>query len=449
MSTTNTIENLHDYANDILKKGRDQFDHIEVCALYSQAQHIKVLDQKTEENVTSNSCSLGIRMIKDTKQMIASTSDLSQTTFDRLIENADQNISYLPEDHTNIINPDFIDDINQDLDLVDDTPWLSVNQQIKMAETLEHLSLSNPDISKSNGATISFSKRHYLHANSLGFHQSYDKNICSKMIGLVAGDNQAMQQHYEYSSKTHAKDLKSNQDLSQKAMSDTLKKLNPGTIQSGEYPIVFDPRMGSQLISYFLSAINALSIIRKTSFLQDALNQIIFNPNISISDHATLTRGLSSKPFDADGFQTQPITLIEKGRLKTWLLDYKSAHQLQMNPTRTSSRSPGNAPTPSSTNVTVDNGYESVEALISNVKTGIFVTSMMGMGINSSTGDMSQGASGFKIENGQITTPISGFTIAGNLKNIFKTMHPANDLEFERRINTPSLFIPSMTVASN
>jgi len=448
MSMTNTAENLHDIASSILKKAKDHFDHVEVCAFLGDEQHIKIIDQNVEENLTSKSASLGIRLIKNQKEIISSTSDLNSPTIERLIDTASQNITHLPQDTTNFVNPDFDQTIKNDLDLVDTTTWPTIDDQIKQASELENLCLSSPDITKSNGSYLSFSKSHYLHLNSLGFSGSYDKNHCYKTIGLVSGLDQNMQQHYESSSKIHIHDLQKNQPLSQKAISETIQKLNPGTIASGAYPIIFDPKMAAQLIGSFLGAINGLSIIRKTSFLQNMLGQEIFHPLISITDSAILKRGLASKPFDADGFQTGSIDLVEKGILKNWLLDYKSAKQLNMKPTKNASRSTASSPSPSSTNVTIENGNSSLDDLMSDIKTGLYITGMMGMGVNPATGDLSQGANGFLIENGKITTPISGFTIAGNLKNIFKTMQPANDLEFERRINSPSIFVPEMMVAS-
>ena len=197
-----------------------------------------------------------------------------------------------------------------------------------------------------------------------------------------------------------------------------------------------------------LGAISGQAITRKTSFLLDSLGSQVFAHGITIRDDPHRPHGLRSRPFDGEGLPVSPSEIIEDGMLERWLLDSASARQLGLEPTGHAARGIGGGPGVSTSNVFMEPGHVPLETLIADIESGVYVTELMGGGANGVTGDYSRGAAGFRIENGQITTPVAEFTIAGNVKDMFLAMTPANDLEFRYGINVPTLRVEGMTVAS-
>jgi PmbA protein len=256
-----------------------------------------------------------------------------------------------------------------------------------------------------------------------------------------------MERDYDYSSATHAEDLASPESLGAKAAKLTLGRLNPQAMRTGKMPVVFDPRVARRIVGYFLSGINGASVARGTSFLRDAMKTQIFAPGITIHMDPFRKRGLASSPFDAEGVAHQAMNLIEDGMLTTWLLDLRSAHQLGLKTNGCASRGLTSAPSPSAQNVHLEAGRLSPEELMADIKDGVYITETFGTGVNLTTGDFSQGAAGIRIENGKLTYPVSEFTIAGHLKDMFASLTPANDLAFLHSLNAPTLRVGEMMVA--
>jgi len=201
------------------------------------------------------------------------------------------------------------------------------------------------------------------------------------------------------------------------------------------------------IIGHFAGAISGSSIARGVSFLKDRMGQKVFSPNIMIVDDPHRIRGLRSKPFDGEGVANARRALVEDGVLQTWLLDCASARQLGLETTGHAARGTGGPPSPSATNLYMEPGVLSPDELIADIKSGFYVTELMGMGVNGVTGDYSRGASGFWIENGKLAYPVAEVTVAGNLKDMFVHLTPANDLEFRYGTNAPTLRVEGMTVA--
>jgi PmbA protein len=179
------------------------------------------------------------------------------------------------------------------------------------------------------------------------------------------------------------------------------------------------------------------------------MGQAVFAPGVNIIDDPHRLRGLRSKPFDGEGVANQRRALIDKGVLTTWLLDCASARQLGLQTTGHAARGTGGPPSPSTTNLYLEPGALTPQALMADIKQGFYVTELMGMGVNGVTGDYSRGAAGFWIENGQIAYPVSEVTIAGNLKDMFANLTPASDLEFRQGTNAPTVRIEGMTIAGS
>ncbi|MBL0899220.1 MAG: TldD/PmbA family protein, partial [Reyranella sp.] len=195
--------------------------------------------------------------------------------------------------------------------------------------------------------------------------------------------------------------------------------------------------------------ISAPPVARGTSFLKDKMGQRVFAEGIRVLDNPLRKRGLGSRPFDAEGLQTTRRAVIDDGVLTTWFLDLAAARQLNLKPTGHAARGVSGPPSPTSSNLYLEKGKVSVEELIGDIESGLFVTDMIGHGVNGVTGDYSRGASGFWIEKGELAWPVSGITVAGNLKDMFLKMTPANDLQFKSSTNAPTVRIDGMTVAGS
>jgi PmbA protein len=214
-------------------------------------------------------------------------------------------------------------------------------------------------------------------------------------------------------------------------------------------PVVYDPRVSSGLLSHFSGAISGAAVARGVTFLKDSMDRQVFSSSVNIIDDPHRLRGLRSKPFDGEGVRNERKAIVESGVLNTWLLDCASAKQLGLVTTGHAARGTSGPPSPSATNLYMEVGEKSREELIEDIRDGLYVTELIGMGVNGVTGDYSRGAAGFWIENGQVAYPVSGVTIAGNLKDMFRKITPASDLQFRYGFNAPTCRVEGMTIAGS
>jgi PmbA protein len=228
-----------------------------------------------------------------------------------------------------------------------------------------------------------------------------------------------------------------------------LKRLNPRKVPSQSVPVVYDPRVSMSIVGHFAGAIHGMSVARGTSFLKDKMGQQVFSKGIDIIDDPHRVRGLRSKPFDGEGVANRKISLLEDGVIKSWILDCAAARQLGLNSNGQAARGTGGPPSASTTNLYMAAGSISRREMIGQIKSGFYVTELIGSGVNGVTGDYSRGAAGFWIENGELTYPVSEITVAGNLKDMFMRVTPASDLEFRYGTNAPTLLIEGMTIAGS
>ena len=223
--------------------------------------------------------------------------------------------------------------------------------------------------------------------------------------------------------------------------------MNPTRPKTAKIPVVFDPRVAGSLIGHLAGAINGAGVARGTSFLKEKLHQRIFATGINIHDDPRRVRGLRSKTFDGEGTPTQTRTLIQDGVLTTWLLDSRSARQLGMTPTRNATRGTSGPPSASTSNLYLGAGTVTPQELMADIKEGLYITEMIGMGVNGVTGDYSRGAAGFMIRNGALAEPVAEVTVAGNLMEMFANMVAASDLVFRRGTDSPTVRIDGLTMA--
>jgi PmbA protein len=256
-----------------------------------------------------------------------------------------------------------------------------------------------------------------------------------------------MQRDYDHHGTVHFADLDDPAKIGKSAGERAIARLNPTRPKTARLPVVFDPRVAGSLLGHLVGAINGASVARNTSFLADKLGQRIFPAAINVHDDPRRLRGLRSRLFDGEGTPTGARALIEDGVLTTWLLDSRSARQLGMTSTGHAARGTGSPPSPSASNLYLAAGTLSPQALMADIKEGLYITEMIGMGVNGVTGDYSRGAAGFMIRDGALAEPVAEVTVAGTLLEMFANMTAASDLVFRRGTDSPTVRIDGLTMA--
>ncbi len=425
-------------------KGADAGDavHIESTSL-SVAQRLG----NPEKLERSESADIGLRIFVGKSQAIVSSSDTSSDALEELAERAVAMAKSVPADpYCGLADP-----VQLATDIVDidafDASEPSAEVLVDWANRAEQAARAVDGVTNSEGAEAGWGQATVSIAATNGFSHTYSGSHYSLSASVLAGEGTAMERDYDYSGAVYAEDLRTPEDIGRSAGEKAVRRLNPKKADTAQVPVVYDARVARSLISHFASAVNGSSIARDTSFLKDSMGERVFGDGINIIDDPHRRRGLRSKPFDAEGVANTRLKVIDNGRLTTWFLDLRSSRQLGLETTGHASRDTSSPPGPSATNLYIAAGDLSPEDLMQDIKSGFYVTELIGFGINGLTGDYSRGASGFWIENGAITHPVSEMTIAGNLKDMFLTLTPANDLLFRYGVDAPTLRVDGMTVA--
>ncbi|USU09116.1 TldD/PmbA family protein [Sphingomonadaceae bacterium OTU29MARTA1] len=397
----------------------------------------------------SESEELGLRVFVGRRSASVSTSDLSDDAVSALVERAVAMAREAPEDKWSGLAPQdrLMNGAAPLLDL-DDGGTLTPAELRELALEAEDTARAVPGVTNSEGGGASASRSIWALATSHGFAGAYAATAYSLSASVLAGDAaNGMERDYAHHAARKRAHLESAADIGRRAGERAVARINPGRIASGPTPVVLDPRVGSSLLGHLTGSISGQAIARKTSFLLDALGTQVFADGVTVRDDPHRPHGLRSRPFDGEGLPVSPMALIENGMLESWLLDSGSARQLGLEPTGHAARGVGGSPGVSPSNLYMEAGDVPVATLIADIADGVYVTELIGQGVNGVTGDYSRGAAGFRIVGGQIADPVAEFTIAGNLKDMFRALTPANDLEFRYGTNVPTLRIDGMTVA--
>ena len=332
---------------------------------------------------------------------------------------------------------------------VADPVELSPAQLRERALAIEDSARAVPGVTNSEGGHASLSSRNFALVTSHGFAGSFGGTMHGISATAIAGEGGSMQRDYAWRMAHHLEDLPELEELGRQAGQRAVHRLNPGRVKSGPLPVVFDPRVGGSLVSHLTGAISGNAIARRASFLLGKEDEPIFALGISIHDDPLRRRGLSSRPFDGEGLATGPRALVEHGRLTGWLKDSAAARQLGSVPTGHAVRGAGGSPGVGTSNVHLAAGSLSVAELIADIAEGVFVTELIGHGVNGVTGDYSRGASGYRIVKGELAGPVAEFTVAGNLLDMYRALSVASDLEWHRTTNVPTIRVDGMTVAGD
>lgn len=427
------------------KAGADAADAIYVCDAATQVQ---IRLGNLEDVERSEGEEIGLRVFVGKRSATVSSSDMDPAILSALVGRALDMAREAPEDEYAGLAPEEL------LLKSEPHPIEGDDGQDPQPELLRELALKAEDaarsvsgVTNSEGGGASAGRSIVALATSHGFSGAYSTSGYSLSASVIAGEGDGMERDYAYDSVRFLEDLEDPENIGREAGERAVSRLNPVEFAAGAMPVVYDPRVGNSLLGHFVGAIAGSSIARKTSFLLDALDTQVFDSAVTVIDCPHRKRGLRSKAFDGEGLPTAKTKLIDNGRLTQWIMESASARQLGLQPTGHASRGVGGAPGVSVTNLHMGNGTVSKAELIKDIKHGVYITELIGMGVNPVTGDYSRGAGGFLITDGEIGPPVSEITIAGNLKDMFKSLVAADDLEYRYSTNVPTLRTDSMTVA--
>ncbi|MGG5817808.1 TldD/PmbA family protein [Falsiroseomonas sp. HW251] len=402
---------------------------------------------KIEQLERAEGFDLGLRVFVGRRQAIVSSTDPDPKGFAALAERAVAMAKVVPEDPYGGL-PDRFDPPRDaaPLDLFDIIEP-SAEDLIARAALAEDAALAVKGVTNSEGADAGWGRVRIALAMSNGFAGAFSCTSHSLSCTALAGEGTGMERDYEYSSVVHLSDLEDPATIGRKAAEKAVARLNPTRPKTARIPVVFDTRVSSSLLGHLLSAINGASVARGTSFLREHLGKPVLAKGLTVRDDPTRVRGLRSRPFDGEGMAGQARALVDDGVLTTWILDWRSARQLGMQSTGHASRGTGGPPGPAPSNLWLEPGTLTPAELMADIAEGLYVTDLIGMGVNGVTGDYSRGAAGFMIRGGALAEAVSEITIAGNLKDIFLNMTPANDLVFRRGTDAPTIRIEGLTLA--
>lgn len=444
-----TLAQAQDRAQSLVdaarKAGADAADALYVC---NASTGVSVRLGAMEDVEQSEGEEIGLRIFVGQRSATVSASDLEEDSLAALVDRCLDMAREAPEDPYATLAP-------QELLMRAQPPALDILDEAQpdpaalkeRALAVEDAARSIPGITNSEGGGASMGCSQIALATSHGFAGSYAASSHGTWASVLAGEGAEMQRDHASHSARHLADLEAAGEIGRRAGERAVARLGAEKIKGGPMPVIFDPRVSASLIGHLIGAIAGSAITRRSSFLLDDMGKQLFDSAVSIIDDPLVTRGLRSRPFDGEGLPTHRTALIDHGVLTGWLLDSASARQLGLQPTGHASRGTSGAPGVSATNVHMAAGGSSPAELMQGIKRGVYVTELIGMGVNPVTGDYSRGASGFLIEDGAVTSAVTEITIAGTLKEMFAALVPANDLEFRYAINAPTLRIDGMTVA--
>ena len=440
-----------DLLNDVLKRARERgATAADAFLVEDRAFSAQVRLGRVDTVKHAREQHLSLRVFSGKSAAAASTSDFSRTSVERLVDEA-VSLSRItaPDELSGLPEVSVLAREIPALDLHDPTGHdLSPEEKIELARRCEAAALgADPRITNSEGGDFADRRARYAYAGSHGFAAEYETSSFSLSASPVASENGHMQRDGWYHVTRKRARLDSPEEIGQTAARRALRRLGARQVKTAQVPVIFDPEMAASLVGHVAGAVAGPSLYRGASFLLDKLGQQIAAPGVTIVDDGTMSGGLGSRPFDGEGLAVLRTVIVDKGVLTSYLLDTYSGRKLGMASTHHAARS-GSGVTVGTTNLYLAKGEADPKDLIGSVKQGLYVTELIGFGVNSVTGDYSRGAVGMWIDNGELAYPVEGITIAGNLLDMFRAIDGVgNDLVFRDRTAAPSVLIGRMTVA--
>ncbi|NRP71462.1 Metalloprotease PmbA [Ensifer psoraleae] len=420
-------------------------DAADAVVVRGRSRSVSVRLGKVEATEASESDDFSLRVFVGRR--VASVSANPGFDLKLLAERAVAMAKASPEDpYASLADSDRLAKSYPDLDLFDASA-VSTEALTEAALAAEGAALAVTGVTNSSGAGASAGMGGLVLVTSHGFSGSYMATRFGRSVSAIAGEGTKMERDYDFDSRLYYDDLRTADDIGRVAGERAVARLNPRQVPTAKnVTVVFDPRIARGFVGHLAGAINGASVARKTSFLRDMMGKQIMKAGIVVTDDPLIVRGASSRPFDGEGVSGSKLSMVEDGVLRHWFLSTSAAKELGL---ETNGRGVRGGPTvnPASTNLALEPGAISPDDLIKSVGTGFYVTELIGQGVNMVTGEYSRGASGFWIENGEITFPVSEVTIASNLKQMFMALTPADDIDRKFGIAAPTLAIEGMTLA--
>jgi len=421
-------------------------DEIEVSVADGTEFNVDVRMGKIESLLEASSRGLSIKVIKDSRAASSSSSDLSKDILHKMVKSAIKRAALSGEDGFVGLPPDTGTAGPSELRLFDsEVPLLDSQSKIHLALETERIALSDPQINNSHGASFETRDINTILAKSNGFSGEYRESFCSLSVGLQAGETDNRVEGFWFSSKRYLSELESPESVARRAIERTLRQLNPQKIKTQTVPVIFEPLMTSWLLGFLFSCISGNAIYQKSSFLLDKLGEKIGGDNMTIIDDPYIPGNFGTRPFDSEGVSFPKKTVVDQGVLKYYLCDTYAARKLNLQSTGNSS---GGGIDPN--NFFLQPGTVPAPDIISGLDRGMILTRTIGHGLNPVSGDVSRGAFGLWVENGEIAYPVSEVTISGNLGNILHSLESiGSDLEFYGAVAGPTIKISELTIAGN
>ena len=413
---------------------------------------IEVANGALEHAERAEGIDLGLRVLIGQRSAVVSVSDASDATIAVMAERAVAMAKAAPEDpHVGLADASQLAtswDVDA-LELVDPAEAANPESLKDMALAAEAAALAVNGVTKVDSAGGSYSKSSIHLATSNGFSGGYARSSTGLYCTAISGEGLKMERDYKGDSRVFASEMLSADEIGRIAGERAAALQGASQPPTGAFPVLFDERISSSLIGHLVSAINGRSVARGMSWLKDAMGEQVLPAGMDLVEDPFRKRVGGSKPFDGEGLATTQRAWVENGVLKSWVLDLASARQLGMESTGNAARGAGSAPSPSVGNLTLTPGQKTREALISEMGTGLIVTSMIGSSVNPNTGEYSRGASGFWVENGEVVRPVNECTVAGNLREMLGGLVAANDGQAHLSRVVPSLLVEGLTIAGS
>ena len=431
-----TTKNLKEIIDNLDKKREYEFhfhsaDGADVTSRFGDVENIQY----------HNDEALTVTCIDGKRKGVASTNNLSDESIELTIEKSKTIASFLETDqHQGLAKENLINEFDIDCG-INFPKELSTEELINMTIECEKSALEyDKRINNSEGSEYAYSQSNNLILNSHGAAGSYSSTSYTLSCVVIAEEEGLKERDYAYSTRRSFNQIGDPKTIGHESAKKVISRLGAKSISTRKCPIILTPELSVGLFSSFLSAINGNNIYKKNSFLRDFINKKVFSGHISISEQPNVKEGLGSRPFDSEGVITSDKLIVEDGVLNTYLLDTYSASQLSLKSTGNSGYS----------NILIDSTKPMMSNLVESIDNGILVTELMGSGANMLTGDYSRGAFGYLIENGKISYPVTNFTIASNMIEMFKNIEEiGNDYYLNSKIKCGSLMINDMTVGGN
>lgn len=429
-------------AEKLVKFGKEKgAEEIQVRISDSSNFSVDIREGNIEKLMEAGSRELSLKVILDKRTATASSSDLNDETLSHLVVNAIERAKLTSQDEFAGL-PEKTDLKNdaEALNLYDPAVLaLSPEEKIKAVIEIEKMALADEKVKKSSGAGYSSGESEIIIANSNGFSDSYKKTSCGMGVYLQAGEGDHMFEDGWYSSSKSLKGLMPVEEIAKKAIHNVTRLIGAKKIKTQEVPVILDPIMSAKILRFLAQCVAGGAVYMDRTFLAGKLGEKIAVDNLNVIDDALMPNGMNSKPFDREGVPTNKKMIVENGALKNYLLDTYSSKKLGM-------KSTGNAG--GATNMYIEAGTDSPEDIIQSVKNGLMLVKTLGQGTVATTGDISTGAYGIWIENGELTYPVSEITINGNLGDMLKNIEMiGSDLKFDRSIVGPTIKIGKMSLA--